>query len=211
MMSDGDEDMESYRYPEIIRKSLNYLKKHYPQHSDENTIINQTKPGNLEFDRYGFEFQGFEFQGFEEEIDRFNKSERELWSDRKIHRLNKKFFRPSTSSSSSYISAFAPNNIQCPICYDKFNSSEIATLQCNHGFCKGCWHEYCRGKEGEEEGEEINCPLCRRSIVTSVPPLPINEQFYIIGVSFIHNGSRSPRDILQSDLRHSRHFNYFST
>lgn len=138
------------------------------------------------------------------------KNEKEIWMNRKIQRLHKNAFKSLSTPIFHDKSNVTSNEIlqlQCIICYDIIHKKDVATISCNHYFCKSCWNEHCRNKLIEEE--EITCPLCRHSIETSVEPIPIIHEDYfrfLTSVTLINTRSRSVRELLHSSIQQSRYF-----
>jgi DNA-directed RNA polymerase subunit RPC12/RpoP len=49
-------------------------------------------------------------------------------------------------------------NIDCPICYNKFEIKDCLSFNCNHNFCSDCSVQLFKNKH-------INCPICRSKII----------------------------------------------
>ena len=59
----------------------------------------------------------------------------------------------------------------CSVCQDNKSSNDgSVTTKCGHKFCIDCYTRYCNSIRRNEDSEqdEINCPLCRKT-VTSIP------------------------------------------
>lgn len=48
------------------------------------------------------------------------------------------------------------DNIECPVCYETKDNTEIIKLNCNHNFCKCCTKQIVNNKP--------DCPCCRKKI-----------------------------------------------
>ena len=55
------------------------------------------------------------------------------------------------------------NNIDCPICYETFASTEIIRTGCNHNYCKSCLISYF--KSLNHNNHSPSCACCREIII----------------------------------------------
>ena len=61
--------------------------------------------------------------------------------------------------------------MQCPVCYETKNCK---VLNCTHHLCESCFSKWCE--------VHYNCPLCRKTVVTSNHPDPLlRELFFLTG------------------------------
>lgn len=56
------------------------------------------------------------------------------------------------------------DNIDCPICYETFASTEIIRTGCSHNYCKGCLISYF--KSLNHSNHSPSCACCRETIMT---------------------------------------------
>ena len=61
--------------------------------------------------------------------------------------------------------------MECPVCYE---TRCIKTLNCSHHICTSCFSKWCEVNH--------NCPLCRKTVVTSnYPDQLIKELYFLTG------------------------------
>jgi len=97
-----------------------------------------------------------------------------------------KLIKIFTDIKKEYIKEEEP--VECAICYETLEKTNICTTSCGHTFCMTCIIQLARSTSSNNN----SCPLCRQVLVEQYTPVIQSDEFINIIQSTIHYENEEP-------------------